>query len=162
MNRTVKLYRSVKRPSGVWGTNPIPDKQLKNLKDLPKDEGNYYLGYYNGKHRQMPSVGRFADAAKQRLVQKRKELGAKAIGVELPQVEPQNLIEPSITNLVAAYLEQQAAFVGMSKDRGATALDVFPQFRSSGVQCPDRSWRPLRRSPLFSFSRSPSLAAFIY
>jgi len=29
MNRTVKLYRSVKRPSGDWGTKPVPDKQLK-------------------------------------------------------------------------------------------------------------------------------------
>jgi hypothetical protein len=54
MNRTVKLYRSVKRPSGDWGTKPVPDKQLKNLEDLPKGEGNYYLAYYERKHRQMP------------------------------------------------------------------------------------------------------------
>ena len=36
MNRTVKLYRSVKGPSGDWGTKPVPDKQLKNLEDLPE------------------------------------------------------------------------------------------------------------------------------
>jgi hypothetical protein len=54
MNRTVKLYLSVKRPSGDWGTKPVPDKQLKNLEDLPKGEGNYYLAYYERKHRQMP------------------------------------------------------------------------------------------------------------
>jgi hypothetical protein len=54
MNRTVKLYRSVKGPSGEWGTKPIPDKQLKNLEDLPEGDGKYYLAYYKGKHRQMP------------------------------------------------------------------------------------------------------------
>ncbi|MGA2648483.1 MAG: hypothetical protein ABSF15_27685 [Candidatus Sulfotelmatobacter sp.] len=78
MNRTVKLYRSVKRPSGVWGTQPVPDNQLRTLRDIPKVEGNYYLAYYEGKLRQMPSAGRFADAAKQKLVQKRKELDARA------------------------------------------------------------------------------------
>ncbi|MGA2648853.1 MAG: hypothetical protein ABSF15_29565, partial [Candidatus Sulfotelmatobacter sp.] len=77
MNRTVKLYRSVKRPSGVWGTQPVPDNQLRTLRDIPKGEGNYYLAYYEGKLRQMPSAGRFADAAKQKLVQKRKELDAR-------------------------------------------------------------------------------------
>ncbi len=75
MNRTVKLYRSVKRPSGDWGTKPVPDKQLKNLENLPRGHGNFYLAYYTGKTRQMPSVGRFADVAKQRLIQKRKEPG---------------------------------------------------------------------------------------
>src|ERR1039458_1449317 len=83
MNRIVKLYRSVKRPSGAWGTRPVPDKQLRNLEDLPEGQGNYYLAYYEGKQRQMPSVGRFADAAKQRLIQKRKELDAHATGVQL-------------------------------------------------------------------------------
>ena len=39
MNRTVKLYCSVKRPSGDWGTKPVPDKQLMNLKDLPEGRG---------------------------------------------------------------------------------------------------------------------------
>jgi hypothetical protein len=83
MNRTVKLYRSVKGASGAWGTKPVSDKQLKNLKDLPEGDGKYYLSYYEGKHRQMPPVGRFADAAKQKLVQKRKELDARATGVQL-------------------------------------------------------------------------------
>jgi hypothetical protein len=95
MNRTVKLYRSVKRSTG-WGTKPVADNQLKNLKDLPEGEDNYYLAYYLGKSRQMPSVGRFADIAKQKLVQKRKELDAKATGVELPP-EPQPLAESSIS-----------------------------------------------------------------
>jgi hypothetical protein len=45
MNRTVKLYRSVKGPSGDWGTKPVPDKQLKNLEDLPEGDGKYYLAY---------------------------------------------------------------------------------------------------------------------
>jgi hypothetical protein len=86
MNRTVKMYRSVKRRrSDVWCTQPVPDNQLRTLRDLPKGEGNYYLGYYEGKHRQMPSVDRLADAAKQKLVQKRKELDARATGVELPR-----------------------------------------------------------------------------
>src|ERR1700678_312160 len=84
MNRTVKLYYSVKRPSGDSGTKPVPDRQLKNLKDRAKGEGKYYLSYYEGKHRQMPPVGRFADTAKQKLIQKRKELDARATGVELP------------------------------------------------------------------------------
>jgi hypothetical protein len=35
MNHAVKLYRSVKRPSGAWGTKPVPDNHLKSLKDLP-------------------------------------------------------------------------------------------------------------------------------
>jgi hypothetical protein len=72
------------RPSGDWGTKPVSDKQVKNLKDLPEGEGKYYLSYYEGKHRQMPPVGRFADAARQKLIQKRKELDARATGVEIP------------------------------------------------------------------------------
>lgn len=75
MNRTVKLYRSVKRPSGDWGTKPVPEKQLKNFKDLPEGQGHFYLAYYTEKTRQMPPVGRFTDAAKQKLVQKRKGTG---------------------------------------------------------------------------------------
>jgi hypothetical protein len=39
MNRTVKLYRKVKRPSGAWGAQPVPDSQVKILKDLPKNRG---------------------------------------------------------------------------------------------------------------------------
>jgi integrase len=58
----------------------------------------------------MPSVGRFADAAKQKLVQKRKELDALASGVELaPEHEPKaesDMVE------VNKFLEQQQAFVG--------------------------------------------------
>lgn len=61
----MRVYRSVKCASGAWGTESVPDKLLKNLKDLPEGEGNYYLAYYEGKHRQMPPLGRFADAAKQ-------------------------------------------------------------------------------------------------
>ena len=118
MNRTVKLYRSVKRPSGAWGTKPVPNKQLKNLKDLPEGEGKYYLAYYKGKDRQMPSVGRFADAAKQKLVQKRKELDARAQGVELPpkaeqdQPEPEPKAKSDIVAEVRKFLAQQQAFVG--------------------------------------------------
>jgi hypothetical protein len=80
MNRTVKLYCSVKRPSGDWGTKPVPDKQLMNLKDLPEGQGHYYLAYYEGKHRQMPPVGSFADAAKQKLIQKRQGTGCTCNG----------------------------------------------------------------------------------
>ena len=96
MNRTVKLYRSVKRPSGAWGTQPVPDNQLRTLRDVPKSEGSYYLAYYEGKHRQMPPVGPFADAAKQKLIQKRKELDARATGIELPP-EPKPESNPSST-----------------------------------------------------------------
>lgn len=39
MNRTCKLCRSVKRRSGAWGTQSVPDNQLKNLKDLPQGGG---------------------------------------------------------------------------------------------------------------------------
>ena len=100
MNRTVKMYRSAKRPSGAWSTNPIAGKQLKNLKDLPEGEGSYYLAYYEGKRRQMPSAGRFADAAKQKLLQKRKELDARASGVELPS-EPNRRRRRNRTSLLA-------------------------------------------------------------
>jgi hypothetical protein len=113
MNRTVKLYRSVKRVSGAWGTKPVPDNQLKNLKDLPEGEGNYYLAYYEGKHRQMPPVGRFADAAKQKLVQKRKELDARATGVELPpEPEPEPKPESNLAAGIEKYLSQMMSFVG--------------------------------------------------
>jgi hypothetical protein len=108
MNRTVKLYRSVKRASGAWGTNPVPDKQLKNLKDLPEGEGKYYLAFYESKHRQMPPVGRFADAAKQKLVQNR------ATGVELPP-EPEQEHEPKAKTDIVAEVQKflaQQAFVG--------------------------------------------------
>jgi integrase len=113
MNRTVKLYCSVKRPSGDWGTKPVPDKQLMNLKDLPEGQGHYYLAYYEGKHRQMPPVGRFADAAKQKLVQKRKELDARATGVELPpETKPEPTEESNLAPRVEKYLSQMIAFVG--------------------------------------------------
>jgi len=111
MNRTVKLYRSVKRPSGVWGTQPVPDNQLRTLRDIPKVEGNYYLTYYEGKLRQMPSAGRFADAAKQKLVQKRKELDARASGVEIPR-EPEPELKSDIILEINKFLGQQQAFVG--------------------------------------------------
>src|ERR1700727_855685 len=75
MNRTVKRSRSFKRPSGDWGTKPVPQKQLKTFKDLPEGQRHFYLPYYTGETRQMPPVGRFADAAKQKLVQKRKGPG---------------------------------------------------------------------------------------
>ena len=52
MNRTVTLDRSVKSPSGDWGTKPVSDKQLKNLEDVPEGDGKYYLAYYEGKHPQ--------------------------------------------------------------------------------------------------------------
>jgi hypothetical protein len=110
MNRTVKLYRSVKR-SGGWGIEPIADNRLKNLKDLPEGEGNYYLAYYLGKSRRMPSVGRFSDIARQKLGRKRTELDAGATGVELPP-EPPTKADSSIATVVADYLEQQQAFVG--------------------------------------------------
>jgi hypothetical protein len=113
MNRTVKLYCSVKRPSGDWGTKPVPDKQLMNLKDLPEGQGHYYLAYYEGKHRQMPPVGRFTDAAKQKLVQKRKELDARATGVELPsETKPDPTEESNLAPRVEKYLSQMMAFVG--------------------------------------------------
>ena len=113
MNRTVKLYCSVKRPSGDWGTKPVRDKQLMNLKDLPEGQGHYYLAYYEGKHRQMPPVGRFADAAKQKLVQKRKELDARATGVELlPETKPEPTEESNLAHRVEKYLSQMMAFVG--------------------------------------------------
>jgi len=113
MNRTVKLYRSVKRASGAWGTRPVSDKQLKNLKDLPEGDGKYYLSYYEGKHRQMPPVGRFADAAKQKLVQKRKELDARATGVQLPsEPEPETKAESNLVACVEKYLSQMMSFVG--------------------------------------------------
>jgi len=113
MNRTVKLFRSVKRPSGAWGTQPVPDNQLRTLKDLPKGEGNYYLAYYEGKHRQMPPVGRFADAARQNLLQQRKELDARASGVELPpEPEPEPKPESNLNAGVEKYLSQMMSFVG--------------------------------------------------
>jgi hypothetical protein len=68
MNRTVKLDRGVKCASAAWGTKPVLDKQLMNLKDFHEGENNDYLAYYEGKHRQLPPVGRFADAAKQKLI----------------------------------------------------------------------------------------------
>ena len=111
MNRTVKLYRSVKRPSGAWGVQPVPDNQLRTLVDLHKSERNYYLAYYDGKQRQMPSVGRFAAAAKQKLVQRRKQLDALASGVELAP-EPEPKAESDIAAEVNKFLEQQQAFVG--------------------------------------------------
>jgi hypothetical protein len=40
-NTVVKLYRSKKSKSGAWGTEPVSDKELKNLKDLPEGGGNY-------------------------------------------------------------------------------------------------------------------------
>jgi integrase len=113
MNRIVKLYRSVKRPSGAWGTQPVPDNQLRTLKDLPKGEGNYHLGYYEGKHRQMPPVGRFADAAKQKLIQKRKELDAHATGVEIPpEAESEPKSESNLAAGIEKYLSQMMSFVG--------------------------------------------------
>lgn len=111
MNRTVKLYRSCKRPSGSWGTKPVPDNQLKTLKDLPEGGGNYYLSFYEGKNRQTPSVGRFADVAKQKLVAKRRELEAQTLGVELPP-EPEPERESDIAIEVEKYLSQMMAFVG--------------------------------------------------
>jgi len=115
MNRTVKLYRSVKCPSGAWATQPVPDNRLRSLKDLPEKRDNFYLVYYAGKTRQMPPVGRFADAAKQKLIQKRKELDARATGVELP-AEPLPELNPKPElNLAAGvekYLSQMMSFVG--------------------------------------------------
>jgi hypothetical protein len=113
MNRTVKLYRSVKCASGAWGTKAVPDKQLMNLKDLHEGEGNYYLAYYEGKHRQMPPVGRFADAAKQKLIQKRKQLDARASGVQLPsEPESETKAESNLVACVEKYLSQMMSFVG--------------------------------------------------
>ena len=113
MNRTVKLYRSVKGPSGDWGTKPVPQKQLKNLEDLPGGDGKYYLAYYDGKHRRMPPVGRFADAAKQKLIGKRKELDARASGVELPlEPDPETKPESNLVACVEKYLSQMMSFVG--------------------------------------------------
>jgi integrase len=113
MNRTVKLYRSVKRPSGAWGTQPVPDNQLRTLKDLPEGQGKFYLAYYAGNTRKMPPVGRFADAAKQKLVQRRKELDAHASGVDLPvEPEPEPKPESNLGAGVGKYLSQMMSFVG--------------------------------------------------
>jgi hypothetical protein len=35
-NRVVRLYRTVKIPSGKWSPQPIADRELKDLKDLPE------------------------------------------------------------------------------------------------------------------------------
>ena len=85
MNRTVKLDRSVKCASAAWGTKPVPDKLLMNLKDLHEGENNYYLAYYEGKDRQMPPVGRFSDAAKQKLIPKREQQKECAMTIKLRQ-----------------------------------------------------------------------------
>lgn len=61
----------------------------------------------------MPPVGRFADAAKQRLIQKRKELDARATGVELPpKPEPEPKPESNLAAGVEKYLSQMMSFVG--------------------------------------------------
>jgi hypothetical protein len=88
---------------------PEAKPRIISLVDLHKGEGNYYLAYYDGKRRQMPSVGRFADAAK--LVQRRKQLDALASGVELAP-EPEPKAESDIVAEVNKFLEQQQAFVG--------------------------------------------------
>jgi integrase len=108
MNRTVKLYRSVKRNKD-WGTEPVPDNQLKNLKDLCEGQGNFYLAYYEGPKRRMAPVGRFADAAKQKLMRKWGEL---EMGLESPAPEPK--AESSIEAAIKKFVEQQEAFVGES------------------------------------------------
>ena len=47
MNRTVKLYCSVKRPSGDWGTKPVPDmiSRLSETLEAPKRE--WYIGPFS-------------------------------------------------------------------------------------------------------------------
>ena len=61
----------------------------------------------------MPPVGRFADGAKQKLIQKRKELDAVARGVELPpETEPDPTEESNLGARVEKYLSQMMSFVG--------------------------------------------------
>jgi hypothetical protein len=111
MNRTVKLYQSVKRNKD-WGTEPVPDNQLKNLKDLCEGQGNFYLAYYEGTNRRMAPVGRFADAAKQKLMRKRGEL---EMGLEpATPDDPGPKAESSIEAAIKKFVEQQEAFVGES------------------------------------------------
>ena len=40
MNRTVKLYQSVKKSTRL-GNQSLPDEPVKKRKDLPEAEGNY-------------------------------------------------------------------------------------------------------------------------
>jgi integrase len=110
MNRTVKLYQSVKRGNN-WGTEPVPNNQLKNLHDLPEGGGNYYLAFYEGTKRRMAPVGRFADAVKQKLMRKRGEL---EMGMEPPAPDPEPKAESCIEAEIKKFLEQQEAFVGES------------------------------------------------
>ena len=61
----------------------------------------------------MPSAGRFADAAKQKLVQNRKELDTRATGVELPpEPEPEPGPESNLAAAIEKYLSQMMSFVG--------------------------------------------------
>jgi len=38
-NRVVRLYRTVKLSSGKWSPQPVADRELKDLKDLPERPG---------------------------------------------------------------------------------------------------------------------------
>jgi site-specific recombinase XerD len=110
-NRIVTLYRTVKISSGKWSPQPIADRELKDLKNLPEHAGNYYLSYYEAKSRRMPSVGRFADAARQALAKKRRELENRALGLPVfPEPEPQ--VENSLADAITKFLTQQQAMVG--------------------------------------------------
>src|ERR1700733_10964858 len=110
-NTVVKLYRSSKRRDGAWGTEPIKDSELKNLKDLPEGHGNFYLAFYEGTHRKMPSVGRFADVAKQKLVAQRRVQEASCLGVTLPPTPEPKGVSP-VADLIEKFLKQQQTFVG--------------------------------------------------
>jgi integrase len=110
-NRTVRLYRTLKNSSGKWSPQPIDDRELKELKDLREGAGNYYLSYYETKSRRMPSVGRFADAARQALAKKRRELENRALGLPV-LTEPEPKIEDSLTDAIAKFMSQQEAMVG--------------------------------------------------
>jgi hypothetical protein len=58
------------------GAKPVPDKQLKNLEDLPEGGGNYYLGYFEGKHRRMADITVPAKKILPKLGYKKKEIKA--------------------------------------------------------------------------------------
>ena len=107
-NTVVKMYRSKKSKDGAWGTEPISDKELKNLKDLPEGGGNFYLSFYDGTKRKMPPVGRFADIAKSRLVGQRRVQEAMGMGVVLPVIPPAPVpkAEAEIDAAISAYIEK--------------------------------------------------------
>lgn len=76
-NRAASLYRSMKKPDGLWGMKSAPEKRLRNL-----SIGSYYVSFYEGNRKKFENVGNKADAALAALQRKRKELEFVAVGGE--------------------------------------------------------------------------------